>query len=65
MTGYIVPMRTEKKVWTKYFKAIIDGKKNYELRLADWECSVAHPHTECRGLVDITALSIAEAGVDN
>ena len=33
-------MNIEKKVWPKYFQAILDGKKNYELRLADWECNV-------------------------
>ena len=32
-------MIIEKKVWPKYFQAIIDGKKNFELRLADWECN--------------------------
>lgn len=31
-------MKIEKKVWPKYFQAIIEGKKNYELRLADWKC---------------------------
>ncbi len=31
-------MKIEKKVWPKYFQAIFEGKKNYELRLADWEC---------------------------
>lgn len=31
-------MRIEKKVWPEYFKAILSGKKSYELRLADWRC---------------------------
>ena len=31
-------MRHEKKVWSEWFQAILDGKKHYELRLADWEC---------------------------
>lgn len=29
--------RIEKKVWPKYFQAIVDGKKTYELRLADFD----------------------------
>lgn len=32
-------MKIEKKIWSKYFKAIKEGKKNYELRLADWKCN--------------------------
>ena len=32
-------MRIEKKVWPEYFQKIIEGKKTYELRLADWECN--------------------------
>lgn len=31
--------KIEKKVWPKYFQAIIDGKKTYELRLNDFECN--------------------------
>lgn len=32
-------MKIEKKVWKKYFQLILDGKKTYELRLADFECN--------------------------
>lgn len=28
----------EKKIWPKYFEAVENGSKNYELRLADFEC---------------------------
>jgi len=31
-------MKIEKKVWPEYFQAILSHKKNFELRLADWEC---------------------------
>lgn len=31
-------MKHYKKVWPEYFQKILDGKKTYELRLADWEC---------------------------
>ena len=33
-------MRIEKKVWPKYFQLILEGKKTYELRLADWTCEM-------------------------
>ena len=31
-------MRHTKKVWPEYFQKILEGKKTYELRLADREC---------------------------
>ncbi len=31
-------MRHVKKVWPEFFQKILDGKKTFELRLADWEC---------------------------
>ena len=31
-------MRHEKKILSEYFQLILDGKKTYELRLADWDC---------------------------
>lgn len=31
-------MLIEKKVWPKFFQRIADGDKNFELRLADFEC---------------------------
>jgi hypothetical protein len=47
-------MRHEKKVWPEYFQKILDDKKTYELRLADWECNEGdilvlqewHPNTK-------------------
>jgi ASC-1-like (ASCH) protein len=30
--------RIEKKVWPEYFSAVLSGKKNFEVRLADWSC---------------------------
>ena len=32
-------MRIEKKIWPEYFQLILEGKKTYELRLADFECN--------------------------
>ncbi len=31
-------MRHEKKILPVYFQPILDGRKTYEVRLADWEC---------------------------
>ncbi len=31
-------MKITKKVQEKYFKAILEGEKTYEVRLADFEC---------------------------
>ncbi|TAK96313.1 DUF3850 domain-containing protein [Patescibacteria group bacterium] len=31
-------MKIEKKIQQWSFDAILDGSKNFELRLADWEC---------------------------
>ncbi len=30
-------MKIEKKAWPELFQAIVDGKKNFDLRLADFE----------------------------
>lgn len=32
-------MKHEKKIQPEYFQKILEGKKTYELRLADWECN--------------------------
>jgi hypothetical protein len=29
----------KKKILSEYFQKILDGKKTYELRLADWDCN--------------------------
>lgn len=31
-------MKIEKKIWPEYFEKVLSGEKNFELRLADWEC---------------------------
>ncbi len=31
-------MKHRKKVWPEYFQKILDGKKTFEIRLADWGC---------------------------
>jgi len=31
-------MRIEKKVQQKYFEAVVEGKKRFEIRLADFKC---------------------------
>lgn len=31
-------MIIKKKIWPEYYKAVVSGKKTYELRLADWKC---------------------------
>lgn len=31
-------MVIEKKIWPEYFAAVLSGDKNFELRLADFEC---------------------------
>lgn len=32
-------MEIRKKIWPEYFQAVLDGKKKFELRLADFECN--------------------------
>ena len=32
-------MKIENKVWPEYFQKILDGDKNFEVRLADFECN--------------------------
>ena len=33
-------MEIKKKIWPQYFEKIKSGDKNFELRLADWECKI-------------------------
>jgi len=33
-------MKIEKKVWSEYFQKILDGDKQFELRLADFDCKL-------------------------
>ncbi len=32
-------MKIEKKIWPEFFQAILEGKKNFDARLADWRIS--------------------------
>lgn len=32
-------MKHEKKIFPEYFQQILEGKKTYEIRLADWQCN--------------------------
>lgn len=32
--------RIEKKTWPEYFQDILEGKKNFDLRLNDFDCEV-------------------------
>jgi len=32
--------KIEKKVWPEYFQKILNGDKNFELRLADFDCNI-------------------------
>lgn len=34
----MIKMKIEKKIWPKFFEEVIKGNKNFELRLADFEC---------------------------
>jgi len=31
-------MKIDKKIWPEYFEKVLSGEKNFELRLADWDC---------------------------
>jgi ribosomal protein S17 len=31
-------MKIEKKCWTEFFEKVLSGEKNFEVRLADFEC---------------------------
>ena len=33
-------MKIEKKIQQPFFDDVVSGKKNFELRLADWDCNV-------------------------
>jgi len=31
-------MEIKKKTWSLYFQKVLEGKKTFDLRLADWKC---------------------------
>jgi ribosomal protein S17 len=33
-------MKIEKKCWTEFFEKVLSGEKNFEVRLADFECQM-------------------------
>lgn len=33
-------MRIEKKIWKEYFEKVVSGDKTFEIRLADFDCSI-------------------------
>ena len=32
--------KIEKKIWPQFFQAVLEGKKNFDVRLADWKINV-------------------------
>ena len=31
-------MKIDKKTWPEYFEKVLSGEKDFDLRLADWQC---------------------------
>ena len=31
-------MKIDKKIWPEYFEKVLSGEKDFDLRLADWQC---------------------------